>query len=251
MVKFSIVDTVNVGTAGNPLAHTPRFDITTPAVTVAEYTDMTGRERLLGKTFGSTQWLWAATDDVYFDRESRELVGISFFVPSLFASAQAGNPPAGPPPHSSGLRADVAEPFELPQTAAFHCDPEATELRCVRDPGLLDVMPDARVGIARDLALLVRDGQMIGWSLSDPARYLTSGLDQPDPAPPCPATRLRLAECLALVSEPLVDEVMDQEPDAWRRLRETERALREQSDDRRRRDALHEVVSRLIEDYES
>lgn len=33
---------------------TPRFDITTPAVTVAEYSDAAGRERLLGKTFGST-----------------------------------------------------------------------------------------------------------------------------------------------------------------------------------------------------
>ncbi|WP_149179846.1 hypothetical protein [Streptomyces sp. TRM49041] len=250
-MKFSIGDAVSVDTTGNPLLYTPRFDITTPAVTVAEYADMAGRERLLGKTFGSTQWLWAATDDVYFDRDSRELVGISFFVPALFAPAQARSLPTAPPPHPAGLRADVAQSFELPQATAFHCDPEATELRCVQDPASLEAMPDARIGIAQDLALLVRDGRVIGWSLTDPARYVTSGFAEPDPAPPSPATRLRLAECLALVSEPLVDEVMDRDPDAWRSLRETESALREQREDRRRAEVLHEVVSRLIEDYES
>ncbi|MBV8933604.1 MAG: hypothetical protein JO285_13765, partial [Kutzneria sp.] len=52
------------------------------------------------------------------------------------------------------------------------------------------------------------------------------------------------------VSSPLVDEVMDQDADAWRRLRATERALRDQRDDRHRADVLHRVVSRLIEDYE-
>ncbi|MEU8031150.1 hypothetical protein AB0C13_21330 [Streptomyces sp. NPDC049099] len=251
MVRFSIAGAVHVETTRNPLAYTPRFDLTTPAVTVAEYTDMAGRERLLGQTFGSTQWLWAATDDLYFDRESRELVGMSFFVPSLLASAQVGAPPGGPPPDSFGLRAEVSQAFQLPQAAVFHCDTEATELRCVQDPDLLDVIPDARIGIAQDLALLVRDGRMIGWSLTDPARYLTSGLAEPDSAPPSPATRLRLAECLALVSEPLVDQVMEKDPDAWRSLLETERALREQGDDHRRRDVLHEVVSRLIEDYAS
>lgn len=194
--------------------------------------------------------MWAATDDAYFDRESRELVGVSFFVPSRFASAQAGKPPAGPPPHSAGLRADAAEAFELPQANAFHCDPEATELRCVQDPSLLDVMPDARIEIARDLALLVRVGRMIGWSLTDPARYVTSSLAEPESAPPSVSTRRRLAECLALVSEPLVDEVMDMDPEAWHSLRETAHALREQSDDRRRRDVLCEVASRLIDDYE-
>jgi hypothetical protein len=250
MVKFSIADTMSVETAGNPLTYTPRFDITTPAVTVAGYADMAGRERLLGKTFGSTQWLWAETDDVYFDQESRELVGLSFFVPPLFASVQVRDLHAGPPPRSAGLRADVAQAFELPHASVFHCDPEAARLSCVQDRGLLDVTPDARIAIARDLELLVVDDRMIGWSLVDPVRYLTSGFAAPDPGPPSPASRLRLAECLALISEPLVDAVMEQEPDAWRRLRATERALREQSDDQWRRDALHEVVSRLIEDYE-
>ncbi|WP_327190222.1 hypothetical protein [Streptomyces xinghaiensis] len=71
------------------------------------------------------------------------------------------------------------------------------------------------------------------------------------PTAPAPATRLRLAECLELVSSPLVDQVMDGDADAWQRLRATEHALREQQDDRPRAEILHGAISRLIEDYEA
>ncbi|CAM5499017.1 hypothetical protein SALBM311S_03421 [Streptomyces alboniger] len=94
-------------------------------------------------------------------------------------------------------------------------------------------------------------GGMVGWSLSDPARYLTDSYADPETGPPATATRLRLAECLALISEPLVDGVMDGEPDTWHRLRSVELALLEQREDRRRADVLHRVVSQLIEDYGS
>ncbi|MCX5340164.1 hypothetical protein [Streptomyces atratus] len=92
---------------------------------------------------------------------------------------------------------------------------------------------------------------MVGWSLGDPTRYLTDGFAEPQPTPPASVTRLRLAECLELVSSPLVDQVMDEGADAWHRLRATEHALREQQDDRARAEILHGVISRLIEDYEA
>ncbi|MEE1941123.1 hypothetical protein V1L54_17225 [Streptomyces sp. TRM 70361] len=54
-----------------------------------------------------------------------------------------------------------------------------------------------------------------------------------------------------MITRPLVDEVMDKEPDAWHRLRTTERALQNQREDRHRAGILHRLVTRLIEDYES
>lgn len=92
---------------------------------------------------------------------------------------------------------------------------------------------------------------MAGWILTDPPRYLTDGFTDPEATPPSHTTRLRLAECLDLASSPLVDLVMDQDADAWRRLRATGRALRDQRDDRRRADVPHRIVSRLIEDCKS
>ncbi|MGW1755225.1 hypothetical protein [Streptomyces mirabilis] len=252
MVKFSVGETMSVETTGKPLAFTPRFNFSGPQVIVAGYADPEGRERQLAGTFGSMQWLWSENDHVRFDQGSRELCSLMLFVPPKSVPAEVCLlVPDGPRTVPGGLRADTADDFDLPQATVFCCGPEATELRCVRDLSVLDGPLDARIGIAPDVDLLVQDGSVAGWSLTDPARYLTDGFAEPDTAPPSPATRLRLAECLALVSEPLVDEVMDQDENAWRLLRATERALRDQQDDRRRADVLHQVIGRLIEDYES
>ncbi|SFK92555.1 hypothetical protein [Streptomyces pini] len=91
----------------------------------------------------------------------------------------------------------------------------------------------------------------MGWSPADPACYLTSGYTAPDQSPPSPDTRRRLAECLALFTRPLVDEVMDKEPGAWHRLHTTEQTLRNQREDRRRAGILHRLVTRVIGDYEN
>ncbi|URN13481.1 hypothetical protein LUW77_24575 [Streptomyces radiopugnans] len=139
----------------------------------------------------------------------------------------------------------------MPQATMLHCDTEAAELICLRDPAVPDAPLEARIGIAPGLALLVQDGAVVGWSLADPARYLTSGYTTPDQSPPSPDTRRQSAECLALLTRPLVDEVTDKEPSAWHRLRTAERVLRNQREDRRRAEILHRLVIRMIEDYEN
>ncbi|MFG2127914.1 hypothetical protein ACGFNV_08945 [Streptomyces sp. NPDC048751] len=251
-MKFSMGETMEVETTGRPLTFTPRFDITGPQVIVAGYADPAGRERLIGTSFGSMQWLWSDTDEVRFAADTRELIGVTLHVPLKSAPAQICRMrPNGLPPQLGGLRAATAEEFALLQTTAFCCTSDAAELMCLKDLDVLEGPAPARIGIASDVCLLVQEGAMVGWSLSDPARYLTDGFADPDTGPPAAVTRLRLAECLALVSEPLVDGVMDGEPGAWRSLRAVERALGEQREDRSRADVLHRLVSRLIEDYES
>lgn len=113
-----------------------------------------------------------------------------------------------------GLRATEVRGFGMPQATVLQCDAEAAELVCLRDLAVLDAPVEARIGIAPDLALLVHGGAVVGWSLTDPARHLTCGYTTPDPAPPSPDTRRCLAECLALFTRPLMDKVMDKDPDA-------------------------------------
>ncbi|MFK4185608.1 hypothetical protein ACI2L4_16545 [Streptomyces sparsogenes] len=250
-VQITLGDTMVAERTDRPLAFTPRFDFRDLQLIVAEYADPAGRERQLPDTFGSAQWLWSQDEHFRFDRGSRELCSLTFFVPPESVSVPQGHRRHDAPrTRAGGLRADTARDFAMPRTTVFHCDPEATELRCLRDIGVLDRDLDARIGIAPDVSLLVQQGEVAGWSLGDPARYLTDGFAEPRPTPPAPATRLRLAECLELVSSPLVDQVMDQDADAWHRLRATEHALRVQREDRPRAEILHGVISRLIEDYE-
>ncbi|HEY9438538.1 MAG TPA: hypothetical protein VIS29_07775 [Streptomyces sp.] len=71
-------------------------------------------------------------------------------------------------------------------------------LICLRDPDALGEPLDACIGIAPDVALLVQHGAVVGWSLTDPAQYLTTAYADPDPNPPSPATLRLLTECLDL-----------------------------------------------------
>ncbi|MFJ7182272.1 hypothetical protein ACIQXA_39320 [Streptomyces massasporeus] len=122
-------------------------------------------------------------------------------------------------------------------------------LTCLRDLDVLDEPLEAGIGIAPDVALLVQHGTVVGWSLTDPARYLTTHFATPDPAPPIPATRRLLTECLDLVTTPVVDDLVDGEPAALARLQAADKALREQREDRQRADALLELIATYVEDY--
>ncbi|MFI5773194.1 hypothetical protein ACIA74_32740 [Streptomyces sp. NPDC051658] len=122
-------------------------------------------------------------------------------------------------------------------------------LTCLRDLDVLDEPVDACIGIAPDVALLVQHGTVAGWSLTDPARYLTTAFTAPGSAPPSPATRALFSSCLDLITDPLFEEVQDREPAALARLPDVHQTLVAQREDRRRADALLSLIGNLVEDY--
>ncbi|WP_053691706.1 hypothetical protein [Streptomyces sp. WM6372] len=74
---------------------------------------------------------------------------------------------------AGGLRADEVQDFRHEMCPVLYRAAGDAELTCVRDLDVLDEPVDARIGIAPDVALLVQNGAVVGWSLTDPARYLT------------------------------------------------------------------------------
>ncbi|MEU3185123.1 hypothetical protein ABZ707_13105 [Streptomyces sp. NPDC006923] len=236
--------------AGDPLRSAPRFDFRGQCVRIAEYADVEEWQRFLVETFGSREWLWDAPDELRFGQVGRELVGAGFRLPYETAGADdSARVPATPPVRPGGLHADEARDFRLEVTTVLCRAPGDTVLTCLRDLEVLDEPLEARIGIAPDVALLVQHSTVVGWSLTDPAQYLTTGFAAPDPDPPSPATRQLLAECLDLVTEPLLYEVKDRAPAALARLRAAGNALRDQHEDRHRANALLSLIANLAEDY--
>ncbi|MFJ5262084.1 hypothetical protein ACIQAC_16630 [Streptomyces sp. NPDC088387] len=247
-MRLTLGDDWHASVTDTPLPFAPRF--TGTAVTVAPYTDTKERVRFLADTFGSQEWLWDTADTLGFARGSRELTGAEFRLPTeTGAAGDCARLPAKPPVLPGGLRADEERDCRLEVTSVLCRAPGDTELTALRDPGVLDEPLQARLGLAPDLALLIQHHTVVGWSLTDPARHLTSGYADPDPAPPAPATRELLGACLDLITYPLLDEVQDEEPAALARLRETHRALTARREDRRRADALLALIATLVEDY--
>ncbi|MFF9914145.1 hypothetical protein [Streptomyces sp. NPDC013457] len=249
-MRLTLDDGWTATVTGDPLRVTPRFDFADQRVRVAAYADVEERERFLTDTFGSDPLLWDTPDELRFDGRSRELVGAEFRLPSWVADAEdCARIPRTPSARPGGLLADEARDFRLEVTTELCRAPGDTVLTCLRDLDVLDRPLEARVGIARDMALLVQDGTVVGWSLTDPATYLTTGFAAPDPAPATPATRLLFTACMDLVTSPLLDRVKDRDPDALTGLRTLDHALREQSEDRHRADALHALIAGLVEDH--
>ncbi|MER5215561.1 hypothetical protein ABT063_34785 [Streptomyces sp. NPDC002838] len=166
-------------------------------------------------------------DELRFDQADRELVGAGFRLPYESASAEGcARVPATPPVQPGGLRADETRDFRLEVTTELCRAPGDTVLTCLRDLDVLDEPLEARIGIAPDVALLIQHDTIVGWSLTDPARYLTTGFAAPDPNP-----------------------LKNRNPATLGRLRALDRALRNQHEDRHRADALLALIGKLVEDY--
>ncbi|MFD4032427.1 hypothetical protein ACFWVP_18340 [Streptomyces sp. NPDC058637] len=232
----------------DPLHITPRF--TGDSLDVAQYVGVKERERFLSHTFGSQDWLWDAPDVLRFDPDSRELAGTEFRMPYVSANAETvPHVPVLPEVRPGGLRADEVRDFRHEMCTVLCRAPGDAVLACFRDLDVLDRPLDACVGIAPDVALLVQDGTVVGWSITDPARYLTAAHTAPDSGSPSAATRRLLTECLDLVTSPLVDDVVDGEPAALTRLRAADETLRAQHEDRHRADALLALIATYVDDY--
>ncbi|MFI7141994.1 hypothetical protein ACIBQ5_31070 [Streptomyces massasporeus] len=226
---------------------TPRF--TGNSVDVAHYANTEERERFLSATFGSQDWLWDTPDILRFDQDSRKLVGAEFQMPYVSTYAEISDRvPVLPAVRPGGLMADDVRDFRLDMCTVLCRAPEDAVLTCLRDVDVLDEPLEAAIGIAPDVALLVQHGTVVGWSLTDPSRYLTTAYTAPDPAPPTPAIRRLLSACLDLVSDPLLEAVQNREPTALPRLREAHQTLRTQHQDRFRANALLALISNLVED---
>ncbi|MFE1955467.1 hypothetical protein ACFW9D_33935 [Streptomyces sp. NPDC059524] len=233
---------------GDPLSATPRF--TGDSVEVPGYADAKEQQRFLAGTFGSGPVLWDAPDTLRFDPESRKLVGVELQLPYSTAYSEVSDRvPELPEVRPGGLLAAEAEGFRHEMCSVLCRTPGDGVLVCLRGLDVLDAPLDARIGIAPDVALLVQRGAVVGWTVTDPARHLTTPYRAPDPEPPAPATRRMLSECLDLMTEPVVDDLVDGDPAAVARLRAADEALRTQREDPNRAAALRELIAQYVEDY--
>lgn len=232
----------------DPLHTTPRF--AGDSVRVMHYTDVVEREQFVADTFGSQHWLWDTPDVFRFAPDSRKLVGVELQLPYVSAAAETSSRlPVMPAVRQGGLRADEARDFRHEMCAVLCRAPGDAVLICLRDLDVLDEPLEACIGIAPDVSLLVQHNTIVGWSLTDPAQYLTTAYADPDPDPPSPATRRLLTECLDLLTMPLIDDLVDGEPAALIRLRAADETLRNQREDRHRADALLDLIATYVEDY--
>lgn len=249
-MKVYLTDSATASVTQSPLDHTPRFSFSGPHVVVGPYSDADDRERDIADTFGSMQWLWSEVDDLRFLKSDRHLRSLVLHAPEVAPPDQAMSRSwTECPVVTGGLLAESESGFDLPQTVTRWCDPEGRQLVCLLESQEQSRGDRFRLRVAPGLDLLFQEHHLVGWMLNDPARYLTMSWESPESSPPEARIRSLLAECLALTSEPLVEDVMDGDESAWRRLREVADALHQEVSDRARAKILTYTIDHLIEFY--
>lgn len=248
-MKVFLTDTATAHITQEPLDHTPRFSFSGPHVVVGPYANADDREHDIAHTFGSMQWLWSEDDDLRFQKQDRLLYSLVLHAPEVTETTPAVSRCwLECPAVTGGLRAESESAFDLPQTVTRWSDPEASHLVCLRE-GRAQDGERFRLRVAPDTDLLFQERHLVGWMLSDPARYLTMAWESPEPSLPQASTRSLLAECLELTAEPLVEDVMDGDESTWQRLREVANALHHRPSDRARAQIVAYTMDHLIESY--
>ncbi|MFF5479375.1 hypothetical protein ACFY5C_18815 [Streptomyces sp. NPDC012935] len=251
-MEVRIADSVRAQIVDGALAYTPRFILSGPFVAVGAYKDIQEKEGELVSTFGSAQWLWSEDDDLRFRMADHELQSLCLYLPQATAASDfdvSGWERARR--ITGGLRTVANANFSSPQTNSCWVAPDATHLICLRNSAPHPDASSFRLSVAPDLDLLFVQGQLVGWLLGDPARYLTAGWEMPGSEAPAETTRSLLARTLVMTMSPEAEAIEDGDPVAWRRLRGLAEQLRAVRGDRRRTEILQATVDRFVEWHES
>ncbi|SHL57336.1 hypothetical protein [Actinacidiphila paucisporea] len=250
-VKVLLTDTAAAEVSGPPLSAPTRLRPVDASLSVGGGAEPADRERELAETFGSAPWLWAEADTVRFRAADRRLRSLFLRLPDL--------PSPDPllceqwtvaPVATGGLVADRAEDFALPAAAYRWTDPAGRHLVCLgADPRTRADAQRIAVRIADGTHLLLSDGLVTGWMVTDPARYLADGWEEPPATPPDATTALLLRDCLALTEGPAYDLLDSGDEASCARLRDLDRRVRAHTAaDPARMSVLGKAVERLLED---
>lgn len=250
-VKVLLTDTVGAEVSGPPLSAPTRFRPVDASLSVGGHAEPADRERESAATFGSAPWLWSDDDSVRFHRADRTLAGLFLHLPDAPSPDPALCERWTLAPVATGsLRADRAEDFALPMATHRWTDPAGRHLVCLgADPRPRADAGRIAVQVAGGVHLLLADGLLTGWMLTDPARWLADGWEEPPAGPADDTTALLLRECLALTEAPAWELLDDGDEEACGRLRDLERRITAHSAaDPARTAVLGRAVGRLLED---
>jgi hypothetical protein len=194
---------------GPPAAARPGLWLNSPAVVLRP--DTGGGLPDDEPTVGSRAWLWRDDEDWRFDAGSGLLTSLVLDLPEVNLPTDPGLRDWDDAPTVTGtLRLEQLRGFSRRPTIVRWYDPAGTALAGFysQQPAVLQ-QPRRRVALADQTHLLIAGNTLVGWSIKEPARYLTGESIPPSAADTVPDVRLPplLAAFFSLVSEENLDKL--------------------------------------------
>ncbi|MFJ3665754.1 hypothetical protein ACIPSE_04800 [Streptomyces sp. NPDC090106] len=162
---------------GGGIAEIPRFVVSGALVMVGPYADSEQHEMHLLATCGAGNWQDSAEDEFRFGGVDRALSSMILQVPS--GTKVIDEDCAGwllTPYEEVGFRLSLTGDFTVPKCVTSLTTPTGDRLVCGIS-GFPSVGSESRrrLRVCRDLDLLFSGSRYVGWILSSPVEYMTSG----------------------------------------------------------------------------
>lgn len=237
---------------GRPVAPQPRLWLNSPAVVLRSDPDGAPDD---APTVGSRAWLWGDDEDWRFDADSGVLTSLVWNLPEVNIQADSGFRDWDHSATVTGtLRLDRPEDFGRQPARVRWCDPNGAELVGLYSPEIAAGLPRCRVALADRTHLLIAGETVVGWSIKDPARYITGEAVPPTAWDTEPDVRLPplLAAFFAQVTEENVDKLEDGDTDVRSDLQRLASSLEAVATDGEPRAAeVLTKVRQVLEDFAS
>ena len=198
---------------GSPTAARPQLRVDSPMVALG--LPSTGTESIDAHSVGSFDWLM--DDDEYwaFDTADGMLLSLGLTVPEVNRESVPARAGWNATEATAGtLRLPVLKNFGRAPAVERWCDPEGSELfgfYTAGVDGFTEGTSRRRLAIAEGTILLTVDSILIGWSIADPARFITGAAVPPRVYGTTPDAQLPalLVEFFKLVTVENVDRLED------------------------------------------
>ncbi|MEU6128043.1 hypothetical protein ABZ805_02610 [Saccharopolyspora sp. NPDC047091] len=194
-----------------PLPQLPKFFVSSLSVSVGPYYSASEHESHFLETAGSGQWYPGEGDEVRFDPSTGVLSSLILRLPDN--NSAEGYCWSG----SSASRSSQAD-LSIPAEGRV-CNMPSASLRCISPSG--DLLAglwrtslefksiDQELVVTPSLSLVASRGSVVGWSLSNPERYIADSFEStPDEGPDSTLANV-LARYLSLVDEAAADQMLD------------------------------------------
>lgn len=239
--------------SGDPLASRPAFHLEGQVISVSGGADGPEPEpaAVWAATVGSAEWLWGVAESWRFGAVSGELRSVVFVLPGVnLAGPEHAGEWRDVPRTAGALELTPPRDF-LREPAGFRwCDPQGARLFGFYDAEPTPQGAKHKVPLSADVDLLVLDGELVGWEIADPARFLAAGDAGRISGGEDATLGRQLARFLELVTDDGLDRLEDGDLELRAGLEHVDKALEELCERRDPRAlVLRAEVRRILSEF--
>lgn len=235
---------------GGRLSWTPRLVLAGLGLQVGPYTSGEEHERHYLGTQGSGDWHEPPYDELLFNRDNGNLESLWFHIPEAASGGERGIAQwTALTPVDGCLHLLGGAPFELSPAVERSIAGDGSVLLGLRACAPQEVIDPVRLRVAASVDLLISGGRLAGWLVTEPERFLTASWAFPQPDPSDPELGHLIADYLALLADPRMDGIADEDPEVRELLTSLDQRIDRTSGATARREILHEALADLVEFY--